>query len=222
MSGSVVAAHWGKIADRHAGDAWQALERGYGDPARGYHDWTHIADVLAKLDELTHLASRPDLIAAAIFWHDSVFITRTPEGAMRPDAENVQDSAELFERYARFPAAETAAIVEMIMATAHHLTAHAQKQHYAGFAQDHDLFLDLDLSALGAPWRVFRRNFDRIHFEYPWIDADEFDRQRIGMLEKFAASSDRIFRLADSRALWATSAHDNCLRMRDEIMQRLH
>lgn len=221
MSAPILAAHWSRIADRHDPDAFVALERGYGDPARGYHDWTHIADLLTKLDALSHLATRPDLIAAAIFWHDSVFITRSPDGAVRPDAQNVQDSADLFERHARFPAAETVAIRDMIMATAHHLTAHAQQDHYAGFAQDLDLFLDLDLSSLGASWPVFQRNFERIRFEYPWIDAAEFDRQRLGMLEKFAASSDRVFRLAASRALWAASARENCLLICDEIIDRL-
>jgi len=106
------------------------------------------------------------------------------------------------------------------MATAQHLTAQAQQDYYSGFAQDFDLFLDLDLSALGASWPVFRRNFERIRFEYPWIDANEFDRQRLGMLEKFAASSDQIFRLPASRALWSASAHENCRRIRDEIILR--
>lgn len=222
MSASSLTAHWDKIADRHAPDAWLALDSGYGDLARGYHDWSHIADLLTKLDALAHLAARPDLIAAAIFWHDSVFVTRTPDGVVRSDADNVCDSADLFERHARFSATETAAIREMIMATASHLAAHAQQNHYDGFAQDLDLFLDLDLSSLGASWPVFQRNFERIRFEYPWIEAAEFDRQRLGMIEKFAASSDKIFRLAASRALWSASTHENCQRICQEIAHRLH
>lgn len=221
MSAPVLAAHWARIADRHDPDAWLALEEGYGDPARGYHDWSHIADVLTKLDDLSHLAVRPDLIAATIFWHDSVFVTRSADGVERPDAENVRDSAGLFERHSRFPAGETAAIREMIMATSHHLTAQAKIQHYSGFAQDFDLFLDLDLSALGASWPVFRRNFERIRFEYPWIDTDDFDRQRLGMLNKFAECSNEVFRLPDSRALWSAKMHENCLLIRDEIVKRL-
>ena len=35
------------------------------------------------------------------------------------------------------------------MATANHLSARAATEHYAGFARDLDLFLDLDLSSLG-------------------------------------------------------------------------
>ena len=221
MSAPVLAAHWARIADRHDPGAYGALERGYGDPARSYHDWSHIADLLTKLDGMSNLAARPDLIAAAIFWHDSVFITRTADGAVRSDADNVRDSADLFERHARFPAAETAAVREMIMATANHLTATPQTIHYSGFAQDMDLFLDLDLSSLGAPWPVFRRNFEKIRSEYPWIDAIEFDRQRLGMLEKFAACSSSVFRLAASRTLWSAPTQENCLLIRDEILQRL-
>lgn len=221
MSAEVLSAHWARIADRHDPDAYGALARGYGDPARGYHDWSHIVDLLTKLDAFAHLATRPDLIAASIFWHDSVFITRTSEGVVRSDAENVRDSADLFERHARFPAAEIAAIREMIMATANHLSATPQTTHYPGFAQDMDLFLDLDLSSLGAPWPAFRRNFERIRSEYPWVDAIEFDRQRLGMLEKFAACSEGVFRLAASRALWSAPTQENCQLIRDEILQRL-
>ena len=221
MSAEVLTAHWALIADRHEPGAYETLARGYGDPARGYHDWSHIVDLLTKLDDFSHLAARPDLIAAAIFWHDSVFITRTSDGAVRSDAENVRDSADLFERHARFPAAETAAIREMIMATTNHLTATPHGIHYPGFGQDMDLFLDLDLSSLGAPWPVFRRNFERIRSEYPWVDVIEFERQRLGMLEKFAACSDSVFRLAASRALWSATMRENCQLIRDEILQRL-
>ena len=221
MSAPVLATHWARIADRHDPGAYGALERGYGDPARSYHDWSHIADLLTKLDDLSCLSARPDLIAAAIFWHDSVFITRTPDGVARPDAENVHDSAALFDVHERFPADETAAIREMILATAHHLAAQAQKEHYPGFAQDLDLFLDLDLSSLGASWPVFQHNYARIRSEYPWIAMDDFDRQRLGMLEAFATRKESLFRCEAARALWAASARENCLRMREEIMQRL-
>ena len=222
MSAPIIAAQWAALADRHDAGAFEALQRGYGDPAREYHDWSHIADLLTKLDDMSHLATRPDLIAAAIFWHDSVFVTRTPDGVDRPDAVNVQDSAELFERHACFPASETAAIREMIMATAHHLTATAEKSYYPGFEQDMDLFLDLDLSSLGASWPVFQRNYERIRLEYPWIEPKEFDQQRLVMLEKFAASSDRVYRLDASRALWAAQAQKNCLQIHNEILRRLH
>ncbi len=221
MTTPVISTHWAVLADRHDPCAFEALERGYGDPARSYHDWSHISDLLTKLDELSHLAARPDLIAAAIFWHDSVFTTRSPDGVVRPDAQNVSDSANLFERYARFPMDETAAIREMVMATAQHLMARTQNDHYVGFTQDLDLFLDLDLSSLGASWSVFRRNFDRIREEYPWIDAAEFDRQRLGMLEKFARAEDGLFRLRESKALWLAAARSNCARICDEITKKL-
>ena len=222
MSAPIVAAHWSRLSERHDAGAFDVLDKNYRDPSRGYHDWSHIVDMLTKLDQLTHLASRPDLIAAAVFWHDSVFITRMADGDAKPDAENVRDSAILFEHHSRFPKIEAAAIHDMIMATAHHLSAHATQEYYAGFAQDLDLFLDLDLSALGAPWLVFQDNYTRIRAEYPWIDEADFDRQRQGMLAKFAASCEQLFRLEEPRRLWATTASENCQRMHDEILNRLN
>lgn len=221
MSAPVVTTHWSRIADWHDSSAFDVLDANYRDPARGYHDWSHIIDMLTKLDRLTHLATRPDLIAAAIFWHDSVFITRAPDGSARPDPENVHDSAALFAAHSRFPEKESAAIRDMILATAQHLSARPEKEHYAGFARDLDLFLDLDLSALGADWPVFQSNYARIRAEYPWIDEADFDRQRQGMLGKFAASCDSLFRLDEPRRLWAASARENCQRIHEEIAQRL-
>jgi len=221
MSAPIITAHWSRLADRHDASAFAVLDKNYRDPARGYHDWSHIVDMLTKLDDLTHLATRADLIAAAIFWHDSVFITRASGGGARPDADNVHDSAALFAAHSRFPEAEAAAIRDMILATAQHLSAHAKREYYAGFAQDLDLFLDLDLSALGAAWPVFQNNYARIRSEYPWIDAADFDRQRQGMLGKFAASCESLFRLEEPRRLWAATARENCQRTHDEIAQRL-
>lgn len=221
MNAPVITAHWCRLSDRHDASAFDVLDQSYRDSSRGYHDWSHIADMLTKLDRLTHLATRPDLIAAAIFWHDSVFVTRTAGGDEKPDAENVRDSMIFFERHSRFPKIEAAAISDMIMATAHHLSAHAAQEYYTGFAQDLDLFLDLDLSALGAPWPEFQDNYTRIRSEYPWIDEADFDRQRQVMLGKFAASCESLFRLDEPRRLWAATASENCQRMHDEILSRL-
>lgn len=204
---------WARLVGRHDPSAFAELERGYGDPARGYHDWSHIEDLLGKLDDFSALATRPDLVGAAIFWHDAVFVTDAGGGRVRPDADNVRDSASLFGAHSCFDPTETRAVAEMILATAGHLTAATSDAGlYAGYAGDCALFLDLDLSSLGAPWDIFWRNFERIRAEYPFIPEADFLRERQSGLKSFATAGARLFRLEESRERWLAPALENCQR----------
>jgi predicted metal-dependent HD superfamily phosphohydrolase len=89
------------------------------------------------------------------FWHDVVYRTQNQDGSPRPDYENVRDSCELFRQYTSLSKPDADAVYDLIMATANHLQARAEKQYYAGFSGDLDLFLDLDLSSLASPWEEF-------------------------------------------------------------------
>lgn len=209
MTEPVVAQYWSLLSSRHDPDAFKTLDDAYREPQRAYHAWGHIVDLLTKLDSLSHLAARPDLVAAAIFWHDSVYLTRDPDGRPRTDPENVNASAALFEHHARFDEMETQAIREMIMATASHMNAKAPKEHYTGFSRDLDFFLDLDLSSLAAPWPVFEENFDNIHFEFGWVSDRAFYAGRMQMLESFLDGGNALFRLPETRALWLAPARAN-------------
>jgi predicted metal-dependent HD superfamily phosphohydrolase len=209
MSEAIVDKYWGLIAARHDPAAFAVLDAAYREPQRAYHAWGHIVDLLTKLDALSHLATRPDLVAAAIFWHDSVYLTRDPDGRPRPDPENVRASADLFARQSRFDAMELRAIHDMIMATASHMSAAATQEHYPGFGQDLDFFLDLDLSSLAAPWPVFEQNLQDIQFEFAWVPPDAFYQARLKMLEKFIGGGDRLYRRPETRALWLEQARAN-------------
>lgn len=215
----VIEKYWKQLAPHHDASAFEVLQAGYGAPERGYHDWSHIAELLGNLDEMSALATRPALIAAAIFWHDSVYMTRGADGVARKDEENVGDSAKLFLRHSRFSAEDTAAIHDLIMATAGHASARAAQEYYPGFSRDLDLFLDLDLSPLGAPWDVFADNFNRIRHEFSWVPEDEFYQSRLRMLEVFRNCGDTLFRHAESRARWLEKTQDNLRRVETELLQ---
>jgi predicted metal-dependent HD superfamily phosphohydrolase len=91
----------------------------------------------------------------SVFWHDVVYRTQNPDGSPRSDYENVRDSGELFRQYALLNKSDADAVHDLIMATANHMHARAERHYYAGFADDLDLFLDLDLSSLASPWEEF-------------------------------------------------------------------
>jgi predicted metal-dependent HD superfamily phosphohydrolase len=220
MKKTILRKYWRLIAERHDAEAFAALDGRYSEPQRGYHDWGHICDLLQKLDQLSHLATRADLVAAAIFWHDAVFTTRELGGRPRVDAENVRDSAALFAHHATFIPADRDAVVEMILATSGHLQARPGRERYAGFRDDFGLFLDLDLSSLAAPWPVFEKNLHRIRFEYDWVPEEEFFLGRRRMLATFADCG-ALFRLEESRARWLEPARANLRRAQAELDERL-
>jgi predicted metal-dependent HD superfamily phosphohydrolase len=221
MTDAIVQKYWSLLASRHDAGAFAALDAAYCEPQRAYHAWGHIADMLQKLDSLPHLAARPDLVAAAIFWHDSVYLTLEADGRPRTDPENVRDSAALFESHSKFDDMERDAVHDLIMATAHHMKARARKEHYPGFAQDLDLFLDLDLSSLAAPWPVFLKNLDDIRFEFAWAPEQEFFLGRTMMLESFLGGGEALFRLPQTRALWLEAARANLLRADAELREKM-
>jgi predicted metal-dependent HD superfamily phosphohydrolase len=221
MSEAIVDKYWSLVAARHDASAFGVIDAAYREPQRAYHGWGHIIDLLTKLDALSQLATRPDLVATAIFWHDSVYLTRDPDGRPRADAENVRASAELFARLSKFEPMEAQAIHEMIMATSNHMKAKAATEHYPGFAQDLEFLLDLDLSSLAAPWPVFEKNLDAIHFEFGWVPDETFYEGRVKMLEAFLGGGDRLYRLPQTRALWLTAARENLLRVDAELRTKL-
>ncbi|TLG79185.1 hypothetical protein FEV16_04015 [Methylocystis sp. B8] len=221
MISNPIQTYWGLIASRHDPDAFAVLDTAYRESQRGYHDWSHIGDLLAKLDYFKALAVRPDLIAAAIFWHDVVYVTRDSEGLLRPDAENVRASAALFESHAKFNETDAAAIHDLIMATADHLDARATIERYPGFTNDLDLFLDLDLSSLGAPWPAFEQNLERLRFEYAWVPEPLFCLGRLQMIDTFAARGDALYRRDETRKLWNNRAHENLARAQEELRREV-
>ena len=221
MLDQVIRTHWRSLEGSHKPTAWDALDGGYSSGRRAYHGWEHIAELLEKLDEFQALTDKPALIATAVFWHDSVYATRAPDGGKRSDLENVQDSAELFLRHTLLNAADAAAVHELIMATADHTRAEAKKEHYDGFAGDLDLFLDLDLSPLAAPWKTFAANLENIRFEFAWVPEREFHTTQIGVLEGFLKADARLFRRAETRKKWLAAARDNLRFCIDALQERL-
>ena len=152
--------YWRPLEASHKPFAWEVLEAAYGDLGRGYHGWSHISDLFEALDQVSELATRKDLVATAIFWHDAVYDTRAADGTRRADAVNVLDSAELFRQHSLLSVADADAVHELIMATTDHLGAKPSRETDPGFGQDLDLFETLTsvrLPCLGkSSPRIFR------------------------------------------------------------------
>jgi len=213
--------HWQAVAGPHRPGAWNALNSRYCEPHRAYHGWGHIAALLEKLDGHRNLASRADLIAIAAFWHDAVYTTRDREGRIRPDYENVRDSASLFARYTLLKPPARDAVLAFIMATADHLHARADGKFYDGFEGDLDLFLDLDLSSLASPWAAFESHMRQLRSEFSFASDGEFYANHLRTLQNFARDDVALFRRAETRAMWLASAKANLQRCCSELAKKL-
>jgi predicted metal-dependent HD superfamily phosphohydrolase len=186
--------YWMPMEGKHKTGAWDALDASYTESHRAYHTWEHVAGLLEKLSEFSDLSTRSDIIAVSVFWHDVVYKTQNQDGSPRPDYENVRGSGELFRQYTLLSKPDADAVHDVIMATANHLQARAEKQYYAGFAGDLDLFLDLDLSSLAAPWEEFVEALARIRSEFSWAPEIVFCTIQLQILEKFAKEDVRLKR----------------------------
>ncbi|HEY8065506.1 MAG TPA: hypothetical protein VIF40_12405 [Methylosinus sp.] len=204
--------YWRRIEPAHEPGAYRALDAAYRQPHRAYHSWAHIDELLAGLEHFDRLATRPDLIAAAIFWHDAVHLARDPDGKTRLDRQNVRDSVAAFHRHTLLDGNEAKAVEELVMATADHVGARASCELYPGFSDDLDLFVDLDLSPLAAPWDIFAANTQKIRSESVGVEEAEFAANQAKMLEGLARGDAPVFRRAETRAAWDATARVNLAR----------
>lgn len=213
--------YWIPLEGSHKVGAWDVLDAGYTESHRAYHTWGHVADLLEKLSEFSHLSVRADIIAISVFWHDVVYRTQTHDGSQRPGYENVRDSAELFRQYTLLNQADAGAVYDLIMATASHPQARADKQYYAGFAGDLALFLDLDLSSLALSWEEFAEDLARIRSEFSGVPELVFCSAQVQILENFAKEDARLYRREETSEKWRDAARANLKRCITELQNRI-
>ncbi|WP_315923400.1 hypothetical protein [Mesorhizobium sp. SP-1A] len=148
----------------------------YGADGRHYHGLSHIEALLALAAEYRALLSDPDAVEAAIWFHDAVYDSRAKDNEAR--------SAELARRKLAGKTApeRLARIAAMIEATATH-----ELPRFADPAKTRDaaLFLDMDLSVLGAPQEVFDAYEQAIRREYAWVPEEAWRSGRTAVLQAF-------------------------------------
>ena len=151
----------------------ERLSRLYSEPHRHYHDLRHIQTCLAVLDEVRHLAGRPDEVELALWFHDVV---------CEPGAtDNEERSAELAVRVLRdagLPEDTGERVAAMILATRHETPPEEE---------DAMLVVDIDLVGLGSEPEVFRENGRRIREEYRRYSEEEFREGQAALFGRFLA-----------------------------------
>ena len=161
-------------------DAW-------GGADRGYHDLTHLAEVLDRLDEL---GVDDVAVRLAAWFHDAVY-----DGA-RDDEERSADLA--LDRLAGRPYAED--VARLVRLTATHDPAPPDE---AGGA-----LCDADLAILAAPPERYAAYVAGVRQEYADLPDDVFAKGRAAVLHDLL-SRPHLFSTEHGRTHWEAAARAN-------------
>lgn len=175
----------------------------HAEPHRHYHAISHVNALLMHLERYHALAQQPALIAAAIWYHDAVYDTHRDDNEERSAA---LAQAELGSVGWSQPALRR--VTEMIRATRHHQADAADS--------DMALFLDLDLSILGAPAEVYRNYCSAVRAEYQWVPEADYVKGRSRVLQAFMVRGS-IYRTPQLIEAWESSARSNLRRELDSL-----
>jgi predicted metal-dependent HD superfamily phosphohydrolase len=161
---------------------------------RRYHDIHHIDDCLQQFDAVRALASQPDAIELAIWFHDAIYDSHK--------SDNEASSARLADSTLMqlgVPRATTQSVCNLILAT----------QHNAPPAdRDAALLVDIDLSILGQPAPIFDAYEAGVRFEYAWVPESAFRAGRSKVLQSFLDRT-RIYTAEYFSAAFESAARQN-------------
>jgi len=179
-------------------------------PGRGYHAWSHPQALLGLLVEVRERLQDPLAVECAILLHDAIYDPRRHDNERR----SAQLATELLAGVV--PADTLARTVRLIEAT----ERHEIPADLAGDeADDMRIFLDLDLSVLGAPATVFDAYEAGVRHEYRHVPDADFRRGRAAILAGFLARG-RLFLSPWGSARFEARARANLRRSLDALRDR--
>ena len=150
----------------------------HSDPARGYHGWDHPLALLRHFESVRDSLHDPVAVEAAILFHDAIY---DPKGSDN-EPLSAKLAAQVLEGHV---APETLArTVRMIEATQFHALRDDISPEEA---HDTAIFLDLDLSILGASPEAFDAYEEGVRKEYGFVPEAAFKAGRAAILERFLA-----------------------------------
>jgi predicted metal-dependent HD superfamily phosphohydrolase len=177
------------------GRVYHELQTRYQEPQRAYHTLAHIQALLELGQEYQGEFQDPLSVGLAIWFHDAIYNPRK--------GKNELYSARLAKRQLGQMGASAALqerVAELVMATAGHKAD----------PRDGDalLFLDLDLSILGAEPEVYTAYLAQIRREYRFVPGFLYQRARLRFVRGWLARP-RLFMSEVGHARWEAAARVN-------------
>lgn len=143
----------------------------YAEPHRHYHSMEHLRECFGHLDECSIDPERRGELELALWCHDIIYDTRSPEN----EEQSARWAEAALER-AGAPTAVSDRVSQLILVTKHD---------GAPSTPDERLLLDIDLAILGASNDRFDRYEVEVREEYSWVPAEAFANARAGILRQF-------------------------------------
>lgn len=156
-----------------AADCWlDALTRYYSAPERRYHNLHHVAEVLRLLGQFETDTVDDDALRFAAWFHDAVYDTRKDTNEEESAALAVRALGEL-----SVPPPKIDLVRRLVLAT----KRHEAEDEMPGLG----LFLDADLSILGADAETYLAYSEAIREEYAWVPDAAYREGRVRVLTNF-------------------------------------
>lgn len=142
----------------------QRLVEGYDEPQRHYHTLAHIEQCMAMFDQCKSLASNPDALELAVWFHDVIFEPGRPDNEARSAELYLDFSAGVHDEATR------GLVTRLIMATLHDGSS----------LEDSDaaFMVDIDLSSFGLSWEEFLRDSQNLRLESADLSDAEYFRRK--------------------------------------------
>ncbi|MEI9410111.1 hypothetical protein [Mesorhizobium salmacidum] len=174
----------------------------YQATGRHYHNLAHIEAMLALARDYRGELGDPEAVEATIWFHDAIYDSRA--------RDNEAQSAALAEQKlaGRIDAGRLGRISAMILATATHQLPLFDD---AAAIRDASLFLDMDLSILGAAPEAFDAYERAVRREYGWVEEPMWRAGRGAVLKTFLARP-HIFHTQEFRQRFEPQARLNIAR----------
>ncbi len=190
-----LAPHW-PLPDGH--DVRDELVAAYDDASRGYHDTLHLAEVLARLEELATSGTAYDVtpVVLAAWFHDAVYDgERDAEERSAAWAEEVLPGL--------VDEATVAEVARLIRMTESHRPEEGDANGRA--------LSDADLGILAAPAERYDAYAAAVRTEYAHLTDEVFTEGRRAVLADLAGR-DRLFHTVHGHERWEDAARANLAR----------
>lgn len=147
------------------------LEKAYSSPVRAYHNLEHVAFCLEQFELLRSLATHAKAVELAIWFHDSIYDTRSNENEEKSDefAQQVIEDMGLEDSLCKL-------VSGLILVTKHDIEPKNTNE---------KIILDVDLAILGQGSEEFDAYEVAVREEYAWVAEQTYRSKRAEVLRGF-------------------------------------
>jgi predicted metal-dependent HD superfamily phosphohydrolase len=173
---------------------------------RKYHNWEHVENCLAELEQINkeHLFEDNLLVALALFYHDSRY-----EPLEKDNEERSAERAFIDLLALKFKENATQKVYDLIMLTKHS----SECAYFSG-----QVLMDIDIAILGKDYSTFEKYEKDIRAEYTSVTDTDYKIERIKVLVSFLKKK-CIYQTKYFRDKYEESARSNILKIMDNLRQ---